>query len=144
MLSKTYVEHVCACDACKNMCETTPCWGTPQEMKKIIDAGLGDRLGIVTWHGWGKSDVLAPARRGDEGEEQRLSIFDRKMPCTFYREGKCELHDKGLKPIEGRTAIHHGHPGYDLCDGLRKELGDMWDSPEGKQVMSDWKTRYVR
>lgn len=26
--------------------------------------------------------------------------------CTFYHDGKCELHDKGLKPTEGKLSHH--------------------------------------
>lgn len=26
--------------------------------------------------------------------------------CTFFHDGLCELHDKGLKPTEGRLSHH--------------------------------------
>jgi hypothetical protein len=26
--------------------------------------------------------------------------------CTFYHDGLCELHDRGLKPTEGRLSHH--------------------------------------
>ncbi len=26
--------------------------------------------------------------------------------CTFYHDGKCELHEQGLKPTEGKLSHH--------------------------------------
>jgi hypothetical protein len=51
--------------------------------------------------------------------------------CVFFTaEGKCELHDKNLKPLEGRLAIHDK-----FDDGLRTGIAYMWVSEEGIKVM---------
>lgn len=31
---------------------------------------------------------------------------NRDGSCVFYNDGKCELHENGLKPTEGRLAHH--------------------------------------
>lgn len=93
-----------SCDCAKgvNMCKTRPCWGTPEEIAAIEKAGLGHRLMKDWWEGANRTYFLAPAIRGFEG------ILAPTVPrgrCTFLTmDDKCELHDKGLKPMEGRVA----------------------------------------
>lgn len=98
MMVENYIESVCSCDTCKNMCKT-PCIGTPEEMLAISKAGFSDRLALSSWAAGlilGTHDrvvtIIAP-------------LFDQKKGfCTFYQHGKCELHSLGLKPTEGRYA----------------------------------------
>lgn len=91
---------VCRCEKCKSQCHT-PCLGTPEDIYKLMDAGYADRLAVTEW--WagvlmGVCDipvVMIQARQEDNGW------------CTFRRDdGLCELHDKGLKPTEGRLSHH--------------------------------------
>jgi hypothetical protein len=70
----------CACEACKDACRTCPCIGTPEDIDRLVTAGHANRLRLVLWGA-----------------------------CTFFTEnGLCELHDKGLKPTEGRLSNHNG------------------------------------
>lgn len=88
----------CACQKCKNLCHT-PCLGTPEDIVALLAAGYGDRLAIINW-GVG---VLAGLT-----DKMIKMIQPRQEPngwCTFRRpDGLCELHDKRLKPLEGRLA----------------------------------------
>lgn len=90
----------CSCERCVNMCKT-PCMPTPYEVEALIDAGYQNRIALSIW----AFGMLA-------------GFIDRPIPtlmpaqvngwCTFFHDGKCELHDTGLKPLEGRLA-HHAH-----------------------------------
>ena len=44
------VPSECACGGCSQMC-TRPCWPTPEEARRLIRAGLGDRLMLDYWGG---------------------------------------------------------------------------------------------
>lgn len=97
-------EITCACERCKGMCAGSTCLPTPDEARRLIRAGYATRL--ATYHFAGLSFV-GPAPAGREGA---LNLtHTRYGACTFFREGLCELHDKGLKPLEGRIAHHDRH-----------------------------------
>ena len=89
----------CNCERCKEQCHT-PCLGTPEDIERLIDAGYDNRLTPVWWCVgmiMGVTDKpikMVQARLEDNGW------------CTFYHNGLCELHDKGLKPTEGRLSHH--------------------------------------
>ncbi|MBD5237737.1 MAG: hypothetical protein HDS62_09485 [Bacteroidales bacterium] len=93
----------CSCDKCKNQCRT-PCLGTPEDIDRLIRAGYGDRLAPTLW-GAGiligctnKIIKLIAPKQEDNGW------------CAFRTsDGLCELHDKGLKPTEGKLT-HHSNP----------------------------------
>ena len=92
----------CDCKRCQSMCYT-PCCGTPEEIEKIMEAGYGDRLCLDDWPG--EVTDIHPALKGYEGGFAPYSVST-KEGCTFWKEGKCELHDKGLKPLGGKYAHH--------------------------------------
>lgn len=98
----------CACEICKRMCQRTPCLGTPDDIERIIDAGYGHK---IVPSGWAAgiiarlNDHIIPMYQ-PEGRSKNDGT------CAFYtHDGLCELHDKGLKPTEGRLAHHI--PGLD-------------------------------
>ena len=110
-----YKENECSCKVCQSMCKT-PCIGTPIEMGAILVAGFRDRLSLTGW-AYGKIvgthseiiPIIAPE-------------FDEKRNCcTFFKDGKCELHSLGLKPMEGRYANHN----YTPVD----KLEDLFETP---------------
>jgi len=89
----------CKCKECKKQCASTVCLGTPQDIKKIIDAGYGDKIKPTTWKagrmlGVTQDDVFMFASEQTE------------KGCIFFVDGLCQLHDKGLKPTEGRLSHH--------------------------------------
>lgn len=88
----------CKCQKCKSQCRT-PCLGTPQDIERLIDAGYGKRLAPTLWAAgmiMGICKAPIPMIQAKAGEEW----------CTFYKDGLCELHEKGLKPTEGRLSHH--------------------------------------
>lgn len=89
----------CSCDKCKSQCHT-PCLGTPEDIERLIKAGYGDRLALTEW--------VAGVLMGlcDEPIQMIQARLEDNGWCTFYHDGKCELHDKGLKPTEGRLSHH--------------------------------------
>jgi hypothetical protein len=110
----------CSCQQCKEMCRRSPCFPTPEEVEKLIAAGYKQRL-KASW--WGNLftreaySLIAPSQE--------------ENGCTFLNgNGLCELHDQGLKPLEGRLASH------DMPDhGLRQWVVKKWISEKGLQVL---------
>lgn len=88
----------CNCPQCQNMCHV-PCLGTPEDIEKLVDAGYTSRLQPTEWL-VGKLVGLT---------NRSITMIQPKVEkgwCTFYHNGLCELHDKGLKPTEGRLCYH--------------------------------------
>lgn len=112
----------CSCDNCKDMCRRCPCFPTPDDVVRLIQAGYMDKL-IITFHPDEKSnDYPIPLVAPKEKE---------KGGCVFHnKEGLCDLHESGLKPTEGKMAIHN------LADnGLRRSIIYTWITPKGVEVM---------
>lgn len=109
----------------------------------IIEAGLGDRLMKDAWYGDeadnyssdGGEDIpiLCPALKGSEGKSSPY-IPSSEEGCTFHVQGKCELHELGLKPSEGSLSICSNND----SDGLHKEIGMLWKEESGKKLSSQW------
>lgn len=91
----------CHCELCRSMCRT-PCLGTPEDIEKLVDAGYADRLVPTEW---GVGMIVGLISR----PIYMLQADTINGWCTFYHNGLCELHDKGLKPTEGKLA-HHTDP----------------------------------
>jgi hypothetical protein len=80
------------------------CLPTPAEVKALVDAGYRDRLAFYQKDPTSDAvGVIAPKLVGAGVGVQRKRVG---APCTFYLNGKCELHELGLKPLEGRLAHH--------------------------------------
>ena len=90
---------VCNCERCKAQCHT-PCLGTPEDINKLIEAGYQDRLAPTLWAAGMIMGLI----------DHPIKMLQPKQEdngwCTFYNDGLCELHDKGLKPTEGRLSHH--------------------------------------
>ena len=90
---------VCGCQKCQSQCHT-PCLGTPEDIMKLIEAGYGSRLASTAWAAGIVMGVT------DRPVEMIQAIQEDNGFCTFFHDGKCELHDLGLKPTEGRLSHH--------------------------------------
>lgn len=129
----------CSCYECKECCKR-PCWGTPEDIQKIIDAGLGHRLMLDLWGNNSKGEntfIPCPALKGSEG--QNYPNFPRyEEGCTFWTaEGKCELHERGLKPTEGRLTSCK-RPELSEDPTLHKEIYQTWETEEGEALANKW------
>ena len=126
----------CSCDKCKGMCKRRPCWGTPDEMEKVINTEFVDRLMIDYWADLeGDIKIVCPAIKG---YEKRCAPFWPTGQCSLFTPGGlCPLHNLGLKPIEGRVAS---------CitsedDSLHGEIAEMWDTEKGRSVVQLFKQK---
>ena len=51
--------------------------------------------------------------------------------CVFFEEGKCQLHKAGLKPLEGRVAIHNKVIGKTFY----RNLARSWNTRKGRELI---------
>lgn len=88
----------CKCKLCQQQCHT-PCLGTPQDILRLVEAGYTDRLAASEW----AAGILMGITDHSITMVQAIQEGDY---CTFFHDGLCELHDKGLKPTEGKLSHH--------------------------------------
>ena len=98
--------HSCTCEQCQGMCINSPCLGTPSDIRKIYEAGYVEELTQATMsaaHLY-TGGQIPPVH----GVQITNSIKNGGVngSCPFLKEGLCLLHDKGLKPTEGKLASH--------------------------------------
>lgn len=133
-------ENECSCKICVNMCER-PCWGTPDEIQKIIDAGFGHKLMIDWWENSVTGDryLLCGAL---VGYEKTYAPSKPLGKCAFLtKENLCEIHN--IKPAEGRVSHCNSLLGYNqLIQNLRNDLSVQWQSEKGKQIFNNWKKTF--
>lgn len=118
----------CKCSQCKEQCHT-PCLGTPEDIEKIIDAGYADKLEITHWASgiiMGVTNQVIPMIQARAGNEY----------CAFFKDGLCLLHDKGLKPTEGRLS-HHSirKDNYKASKSISWNVAKEWTSEENAEIV---------
>ena len=132
------------CAVCRNMCHV-PCTPTPAEAVRIIEHGLGDRLGFAEAPDASfdkRVTYLAPSMQGNElGKIDRYTTPGDDEWCTFYKEGQCQLHELGLKPLEGRAADCTRTINNHISD-IARAIDTSWDSEAGRTVVKRWMERY--
>lgn len=90
----------CNCKKCQSQCKS-PCLGTPKDILNIIKAGYKDKV-VVTY--WAAGMVMGVINRPIPMVQP---LFNEETGyCVFFKDGLCELHDKKLKPIEGKLSHH--------------------------------------
>lgn len=123
------------------MCKDRPCWGTPDGINKLIDAGFADKLMLDWWvKPSGDVYIIAPAI---VGREKRLAPSMPYGRCTLLtNEDLCPLHDRGLKPFEGRMAHHDHEDNINSIQGqdLHNYVANTWNTPKGQEVVNKWKS----
>jgi len=155
----------CACTTCQGMCLHRPCWGTPAEIQRIIDAGHGGKLMLNFWQPdermvdavtGDKVYILTPATPMHEGRwapeiglrgymlwKQGLQSDPFAWRCVFLNgEKRCDLHDLKLKPIEGRLASclpeNSAAPGGPR-NNVHFEVAQTWNTSQGRAVVRAWR-----
>jgi hypothetical protein len=117
-------ESECSCDNCKKMC-TTPCLGTPNDIIKLIKAGYGDKLIGTQWAVGLICGVV-------NDTVDMIQPIQNENGCIFRtKEGLCELHDKGLKPTEGKLAHHTDKMPNSFKDTLNFKVAMTWVDENG-------------
>ena len=117
------------------MCKYRPCWPTPEEAQRLIDAGFGHRL-MQDWDNGGESgsdefDLLCPAIIGHEGQR---APFWPTGTCTFLKDGLCELHNLGLKPGEAKEVWCKSTD----QDDVHKRYGNTWNNSKAQELADRW------
>lgn len=93
----------CKCKQCQQQCRTCPCLGTPANIERLIDAGYAVKLAITDWFvGQLFGSIQFPI--------PMVQPIQTDSGCIFFHDGLCELHDRGLKPTEGRLSHHSTQP----------------------------------
>lgn len=125
----------CQCETCQGFCHR-PCWPTPAEAEALLAAGLADRLMLDWWEDDPPIYILCGALPGSEGQMAPTMPLSEHY-CTFYRDGLCTLHDRGLKPLEGRISFH----GYDheRAKHIHRQMAHLWNSDEGRAAVERWR-----
>jgi hypothetical protein len=119
-------EYICNCPKCRELCKRVPCLGTPKEITAIIEAGFADQNQLVVSSDNDPSlDFTVVKPRGNHPTDPA------KGACVFYKNGKCILHSIGLKPVEGRVAIHD----KDTPRLLYHHLKRAWNTKLGRELV---------
>ena len=117
------------------MCERRPCWPTPDDAQRLIDAGYADHMMLDWWFDTAVEKtiyLLTPAIAGRESGQAPAIPSGR---CTFLDEhGLCRLHAAGLKPAEGKLALCKGRTPADL----HERIAATWDAIEGRDLIDRW------
>lgn len=142
------LEEPITCEGCVEgleMCETRPCWGTPEDIRRIISAGFANRLMVDWWSGtldgFDSPDIIGPAIAGKEAGYAGARPDGR---CTFLTsDGKCELHALGLKPSEGAIACcKRAHLGGGGKHSLHRQIAKTWATQEGQALAAEWREHF--
>jgi len=124
------------------MCRKCACWPTPDEARRLIAAGYGDRLMLDSYYlvgeGEGKVFVLMPAAPKHGGE--RAVSWVKGLGCGLLFAGRCLLHDQGLKPIDGKLAHHAVRYGW----GFYYKIALTWTTPGAKWLVQYWQMHYEK
>ena len=119
-------ESVCACDKCKKMCLTQPCLGTPDDIYKIIAAGHSSKLSLSYW----LTGMVTDSFDRPVQMIQPKALEDGS--CAFLDDQNlCTLHDLGLKPTEGKVAIHSEKPVNDFKQTINYKVAMTWINKNG-------------
>lgn len=127
-----YQETTCSCDECREMCKR-PCWSSPDEARKMIDAGLSSKMMLDYWAGSPDIELVCPACPDHEGKDAPWWCGGKG--CVLQtKDGLCSIHDSGFKPFEARMADCK-----QWQDDLHRDTAMMWDCDEGRVVVELWK-----
>jgi hypothetical protein len=122
---KEFRENECSCERCANMCMTSPCFPTPQEVEVLIEEGFGDQLSptkFINIQDGKVYNVIAPI--GIQTAHNIGGINIMLPTCVFFKDKKCQLHNLCLKPLEGRLASHNNTEEQSLA--LRLKVLETW------------------
>lgn len=137
-------ECECNCAICVKMCHA-PCCGLVIEIEELIKRGFGDRLMLDDYETDEIDDFpfifIKPALKGYESRRGPYSLASIEG-CTFWKNNKCELHDKNLKPFQGRIASHK-LPFSDI-QKIEKMLAIDWKTKEAKNLIKKFKLNFLK
>ena len=118
----------CKCKLCQEQCHQA-CLGTPQDILRLIEAGYASRVALTEWAagmlmGCTNHIVLMIQPRIENGW------------CTFFHDGLCELHDKGLKPNEGKLSHHSTRiDNWTPRKSIAWNVARLWEEPANRETI---------
>ncbi len=126
-----YKEVSCSCVDCQGSCYVSPCIPSPEEVLNLMNLGYGKRLSVGFYTDQVRNCI-------------QIFIYPIAIPhphplinpCNFLdqKSGMCTLHDKGLKPLEGRIeGCHIGDHSKHVQ--LRSDICELWRSPLGIELI---------
>jgi hypothetical protein len=103
------------------------------EARSMINAGLAVKMMKDYWCDH-ESDIylVCPAEKGREG---KTASFWPHGGCVLQIDGLCSIHDSGFKPYEARMVDHEDRASD---SGIHREVANMWDGEEGRDVVELW------
>jgi len=157
------------CERGMKFCQR-PCWPTPDEARRLIDAGYGDRLMMDFWAGSDPHMILCPANPGYESKE----CEDFEMTRL---EKKIEEGGESVDNLLGLFRLLFGQStGSDVrkgctfqnagggCDlhavglkpfegrktcckvdtrGIHEAVAMTWKNPEAQELVEEWKSKFL-
>lgn len=90
------------CTGCSNgvaMCHNRPCFGSPEEFEKIIDAGFADKLRIDYWTG-----APPDSRIKLEDTEGDHPFAELNKQLYKYQQENPNPHEENVQMLSGSTA----------------------------------------
>jgi hypothetical protein len=131
----------CNCGLGVLMCKTCPCTVTPDEARWLYNRGYGDRL-MLNWIGDQQQPDAVFLMCAVKGFCGQIAPEQFHSSCTFLDgRDRCELHSKGLKPLEGATACCQ-RPNAAASE-LHDRITQLWMQPENQAFLERWKTKYL-
>ena len=110
----------CRCPSCRNQCKRAPCLGTPQDIWALIEAGYKDKLAVTAW---GVGMILGKL----PFPVPMVQVMQTPEGCVFFQDRLCGLHDRGLKPTEGRLSHHTlTEESFDFSRSLAWNVAREW------------------
>lgn len=79
--------------------------------------------------------MLKPALKGYEGEKSPWEVRTLEG-CTFWKNGLCELHSLGLKPLQGKLTIHD-QP-YEERSVINDYINNAWTTKKAEKTIARW------
>ena len=122
----------CKCSICQRYCQQKPCWGTPEDIKKLIGSGYANRL-MLNYYTKTKGENVYFPSTAVKGYEGKPAPFWPGGICTFYNfeTGLCEIHT--LKPLEGKTVYHESSE-----ENTHILIVSTWDTEDAQIVRVKW------
>jgi len=138
------------CLGCANgikMCRV-PCWGSPEEIDRLIARGMGRQLSIDFYidDNFEVVEILTPSNKKFLGRySPRVNGNEAllRSGCTFQEEatGKCKVHS--IKPLEGRvTCCKKTLPNN--SQGLHYSLALKWKTIQSRELIRKWKNEHLK
>lgn len=134
------MDNSCSCDTCKNMCRI-PCWGYPQQFKKLIDLGYGEHMAVDYWIGESNYVYMLCFNQKNNNSKE-ISYWKDDGNCVMQDEnGLCKVHNIE-KPAEGKNAHHDDSQSEFSSNEIRTLIKDAWDTDFGKRLVLEFIEKY--